>query len=179
MWKKFLSLIMVVALVCGMAVPAFAANDTQVVTLNVDGQDVTYYITDDTYRNIVRTTSNGTDYTIIYDKVSGVLSINGKIVNLEESSVVPFAWVEYERTNGQIGVDVRDVSVIAGAIIAVAGGPVSWASAVAIGGVVVARCLDTIYYTKISYYDDTLVGSRPKTKVEWHFYADANRTDEL
>ena len=127
-----------------------AANDTQVVTLNVDGQDITYYITDDTYRNIVRTTSNGTDYTIIYDKVSGVLSINGKIVNLEESSVVPFAWVEYERTNGQIGVDVRDVSVIAGAIIAVAGGPVSWASAVAIGGVVVARCLDTIYYTKIS-----------------------------
>ncbi|WP_312634619.1 hypothetical protein [Oscillibacter sp.] len=177
MKRKMMSLALALVMCLTLCVPAFASTNEQVVTLKINDELVTYYLSSDNQQNIVKTTSKGKDYIIVYDKGTGDLTINGEKVNTDQSSPSPLAWVEYARYDGVIGVDVRDASVIAGAIIALASAP--WGAAVAIAGVVVGRDLDNIYYTKISYYDIDQGGSRPQTKAEFHFYADSDRTEEL
>jgi len=179
MKKKMMSLALAVVMCVSLCVPAFASTNEQVVTLEINDELVTYYLSSDNQQNIVKTASKGKDYIIVYDKSTGDLTINGEKVNTDQSFPSPLAWVEYARYDGVIGVDVRDDAVIAGTIIALAGGPVTWAGAVSIAGVVIGRGLDNIYYTKISYYDIDQGGSRPQTKSEFHFYADSDRTKEL
>ncbi|WFF72533.1 hypothetical protein [Proteiniclasticum sp. QWL-01] len=179
MYKKMVSIIIILVLLCSFPLPVYAAYNKQIVTLDINNEPVTFYLSNSSKQNMVTTSANGQDYIIIYDTTTGDLTINGEKVNTEQTLPAVCSWVEYQRYEGILGVNIRDASVIAGAIIAMAGGPVSWASAVTIAGVVIARGLDNIYYTKISYYDDTLTGSRPSTKIVWHFYANSNRTEEI
>lgn len=116
MLKKIMSLIMVISIVLNTPMLTFANTETQVITLNIGKEDVTYYLSNKNQQRIVEMNSNGIDYVIIYDESTDVLTINGKKVNATQYS---------------------------------------------------------------STYDDALTGNRPKTKNEWHFYANADRTEKL
>lgn len=148
--------------------------------MEIDGRDLVYKYTYSAAKTIVEFNSQGNEYIIIYNRNENKMYLNGKELAFEEEldTIAPNDAVEIGRSYGSLGTDVRDVSVIAGAIIALVGGPGTWAAAIAIAGVIVARGLDRVYYIKITYYDDdTLHLPRPKMWSEYYFYSDPERTD--
>lgn len=85
-------------------------------------------------------------------------------------------WIEVSRTTGSLGTDVRDVATLAALLVVALSVP--WAGAVTVAGVIFARGLDRVYYTKVYYYDDaTLNRWRPVTKTTYYFYSNSARSD--
>ncbi|WP_129599456.1 hypothetical protein [Anaerophilus nitritogenes] len=160
---------------------SFTGISTGKLSMNIEGENITYYYTYSEEKTILKFNSKGNQNTIIYDRNENKMYLNGKRLAFEENFPITCrAAVEAGKSYGTLGTDVRDVSVVAGAIIALVGGPATWAAAVALAGVIVGRGLDNVYYTKITYYDDeTINQQRPKMWYEYHFYADSNRTEYI
>ena len=148
----------------------------------IDGETVTYKIMETEMKKTVTYRSKNIDHTIIVMKETGLIFLDGVPFDLL-SEVEPSAdemqtmrWIEVSRTTGSLGTDVRDVATLAALLVVALSVP--WAGAVTVAGVIFARGLDRVYYTKVYYYDDaTLNRWRPVTKTTYYFYSNSARSD--
>lgn len=148
--------------------------------LELENQDYNFTLVETEERNEVWYTSSGVEHHVVFHKNTGELYLDGGIIGIYENTITPFAWVEASRKNGTIGTAARDVGAVAAALVAICGGPATAAAVIAIASVVVGNAYDEVYYTKITYYDDsTLHLQRPKMKMTTIFYSDSARKREI
>lgn len=170
------------AIAPAISISAANADTTGKTSLNIKGSKINYQYkyTDD--KTIVTFMEKNKLNTIVYDRINSKMHLNDKEIPLNESSVASVnkvqsrKWVLAGKSNGVLSTNVTTAAAAAGLIIALVGGPATWAAAINLGAVIVNKKLKKVYYTKFTYYDDkTINQQRPRMKIVHKFYSDSKR----
>ncbi|WFA08230.1 hypothetical protein [Tissierella sp. Yu-01] len=128
-------------------------------------------------------------YITEYDKVSGIVTLNGDVVakispertyeelnNLELSNrlAAGHKWVLFNTDQGRVAVEVRDLTAIVTVLGMVLGSGVVAPVLIIFAERILENYLDEYWYVKREYYKDPITTSRPEVKPWVRIYEDSS-----
>ena len=218
--KKVISTLLVFCIIMAFIPTSFAQSDNNVYVLEtnvywIDANDFSneykYYgfdklliegevTTYEYYENIqtrkVVIKSENNESVIIFDKVSGDLLFNNKILggtikndssvaitdtNLLDNNVLRegHEWVYFDSDEGSVSGYVLTTAAVVGAIAAILGISSSSAGILTLASLIIAGGLKKIWYTVDKYYKSPITTSRPILANVFRFYSDSGHRNQM
>lgn len=194
--KKIISLVVTLAIMFSLTVPAMAASATPSnhgsITMEIEGEDITFTSYEIDGVIYVSYRENGVEHIVSHDTQTGMLTLD----NMNAEFVSPYAlsdggWnpVYGGVTESDVVTDINNAATVASVVaklIAIVGGasvvilvPSGQSILTDIGNSIIAEGLPTVYYRKTQYYKLVNGASRPNLGYTYEFFADEDMSDSL
>ncbi|WP_085833571.1 hypothetical protein [Clostridium merdae] len=175
-----------------MCIPAFAGSPAQHTSAVFDGQKVEYVQYQKGNTRYVEFKDGSEDYIVTYDLDSGELRLNSKLLLKEKPNqpnlnilsngnslqAAKYTWVYSYSDFTSLASEIGKATIWAGIIGAFIGVAVN-KTIIAISNTLALTGVGIVYIEEAIYYQDPIIGNRPKTATNYIFYKNANYTGRV